>query len=275
LKSRTQKTIKFFAIVTAVILSIAYLLPIYVMVLTSLKTPYEITQRTYLIPSVDLHPENYAKAFSLVKNALLNSIIISSSVTAISSFIGGLSGFYLSRFRTKLSMILFVLVGISLYLPYQAILIPLVQFVAKTRLALTHAGMILSYSILNVPLASILMGTFFMSIPREIEEAAEMDGATKRQIFFKIVSPMALPGYASTAILVFTQVWNEFLLALTLSTPQTTTLQVKLAEVKGSFVALYNLQMAAAIIGIIVPVGFFLLLGRYFIKGILAGALKG
>ncbi len=275
MKSRSQKTVKFLAITTAIILSIAYLLPIYVMVLTSLKTPYEITQRTYLIPSIDLHPENYAKAFSLVKNALLNSLIISSSVTAISSFVGGLSGFYLSRFKSKFSKILFVLVGISLYLPYQAILVPLVQLMARTRLALTHAGMIMSYSILNVPLASILMGTFFMSVPREIEEAAEMDGATKRQIFFRVVSPMAMPGYASTAILVFTQVWNEFLLALTLSTPQTATLQVKLAEVKGSFVALYNLQMAAAIIGIVVPVGFFLLLGRYFIRGILAGALKG
>lgn len=275
MKSRSQKTVRFFAITTAVILSIAYLLPVYVMVLTSLKTPYEITQRTYLVPSADLHLENYAKAFSLVKHSLLNSLFISASVTAISSFIGGLAGFYLSRFRSRFAKVLFVLVGISLYLPYQAVLIPLVQMMAKTRLALTHAGMILSYSILNVPLASILMGTFFMSVPREIEEAAEIDGATKRQIFFKIVSPMAMPGYASTAILVFTQVWNEFLLALTLSTPQTTTLQVKLAEIKGSFVALYNLQMAAAIIGIVIPVGFFLLLGRYFIKGILAGALKG
>ena len=275
MKSKAQRTIRFFVIMTIVILSIAYLLPIYVMILTSLKTPYEITQRTYLVPSRDLHPENYSKAFALVKDALLNSLLISSSVTAISSFLGGLAGFYLSRFRSRFAKVLFVLVGISLYLPYQAILIPLVQLMAKTKLALTHAGLILSYSFLNVPLASILMGTFFMSIPREIEEAAEMDGATKRQVFFGIVSPMALPGYASTAILVFTQVWNEFLLALTLSTPQTTTLQVKLAEVKGSFVALYNLQMAAAIIGVIIPIGFFLFLGRYFIKGVLAGALKG
>ena len=275
MKSRSRKTIAFLTVMMAIVLSIAYLLPIYVMVITSLKTPYEISQRTYMVPSVNLHFENYAKAFSMIKGSILNSVIISGTVTVISSFLGGLSGFYLSRFRSRFSKVLFILVGIALYLPYQAILIPLVQFMARTRLALTYGGMILSYTLLNVPLASILMGTFFMSIPREIEEAAEMDGATKRQIFFRIVSPMALPGYASTAILVFTQVWNEFLLALTLSTPTTTTLQVKLAEVKGSFVALYNLQMAAAIIGVIVPIAFFLLLGRYFIRGILAGALKG
>ena len=275
MKSSSRRMIKLLAVITAIVLSIAYLLPIYVMVMTSLKTPYEITQRTYLIPTRNLQFENYSKAFNLIKNSLLNSIIVSGTVTVVASFLGGLSGFYLSRFPGRFPKILFILVGVALYLPYQAILIPLVQFMAKTRLALTYAGMIISYTLLNVPLASILMGTFFMSVPREIEEAAEMDGATKRQIFFRIVSPMALPGYASTAILVFTQVWNEFLLALTLSTPTTTTLQVKLAEVKGSFVALYNLQMAAAIIGVIVPIAFFLLLGRYFIKGILAGALKG
>jgi ABC-type glycerol-3-phosphate transport system permease component len=102
-----------------------------------------------------------------------------------------------------------------------------------------------------------------------------MDGATRAQIFFRIVSVVALPGYASTAILVFIQVWNEFLLALTLSTPYTTTVQVKLEEVKGSYVALYNLLMAAALMTVVVPLLFFLLLGKYFIRGILEGALRG
>jgi ABC-type glycerol-3-phosphate transport system permease component len=168
-----------------------------------------------------------------------------------------------------------VLVAVALYLPYQAVLIPLVQLVAATRLALTHAGLIISYLILNVPLASTLMATFFFSVPRELEESAEVDGASRLQIFFKIVSMTSLPGYASTAILVFIQVWNEFLLALTLSTPYTTTVQVKLTEIKGSYVALYNLQMAAALMTVLIPLGCFLLLGKYFIRGILAGALKG
>lgn len=79
-------------------------------------------------------------------------------------------------------------------------------------------------------------------VPRELEEAAEVDGAGKIQIFFRVVTPISLPAYASVAIIIFTQVWNEFLLALTLSTPLATTIQVKLAEVKGSFVALYNPQ---------------------------------
>jgi glucose/mannose transport system permease protein len=260
---------------TLAILSIVYILPVYVMLVTSLKTPVEISQRQYLLPSLNLQFQNYPEAFQLVYPSIINSSIISFSVTALAVFVGGLGGYYLSRSKSSFAKVLFILVGIALYLPYQVILIPLVQLMAKTGLALSYFGLITSYLILNVPLASVLMGTFFLAIPRELEESAEIDGASKIQIFFKIVSPVALPAYASTAIIVFTQVWNEFLLALTLSSSYTTTVQVKLAEVKGSFVALYNVQMAAALIALLVPLIFFLALGQYFIKGILAGALKG
>jgi len=260
---------------TVAVLSVVYILPVYVMVVTALKTPLEITQRQYLTPAGNLQFGNFATALRLVAPALLNSSVISVTVTALSVFIGGLGGYFLARFRWPVTKVIFVLLAIALYLPYQAVLIPLVRIMATTKLALTHFGLIFSYLILNVPLASILMATFFFSVPRELEESAQMDGASRLQIFFRIVSVVALPGYASTAILVFIQVWNEFLLALTLVTPYTTTIQVKLNDIKGSYVALYNLQMAAALITVLVPLTFFLFLGKYFIRGILAGALKG
>jgi ABC-type glycerol-3-phosphate transport system permease component len=271
---RPGRFVRALVLVALAAVSVAYLLPVYVMFLTSLKTPLEITQRQYLLPSGDLQWGNYGQAVRLVFPSLVNSSIIAGAVTVASVFIGGLGGYFLSRFRWRISKVLFILLAIALYLPYQAVLIPLVQIIAKTRLALTHFGLIFSYLILNVPFASILMATFFFSVPRELEESAEVDGASRLQIFFRIVSVVALPGYASAAILVFISVWNEFLLALTMSTPYTTTVQVKLAEIKGSYVALYNLQMAAALMTVLVPLAFFLLLGRYFIRGILAGALK-
>lgn len=256
-------------------LSAAYLLPVYVMFTTSLKTPLEITERQYLLPGATLRWDNYATALRLVWPSLVNSALVAGTVTALAVVFGGLGGYYLSRFRTRWSKLLFVLVAVALYLPYQAVLIPLVQLVAATRLALTHWGLIVSYLVLNAPLASLLMATFFFSVPRELEESAEVDGASRLQTFLRVTSVVALPGYASTTILVFVQVWNEFLLALTLSTPYTTTVQVKLAEIKGSYVALYNLQMAAALMTVLIPLGLFLALGQYFIRGILAGALKG
>ena len=170
---------------------------------------------------------------------------------------------------------LFVLIGIALYLPYQVVIIPLSIMIAQTGLSRSHAGLIFSYLILNVPLACVLMGTFFLSVPRELEEAAEVDGASRVQTFFRIVMPISLPAYTSVAIIIFTQVWNEFFLALSLSSRQTQTVQVVMAEAKGTTLVLYNLQMAAALIATAIPVLFFLLLGRYFVRGVLAGALKG
>ena len=206
---------------------------------------------------------------------LLNSIIISFSVTLLCALFGGMAGYYLSRTRSIFAMVLFVMVGIALYLPYQVVIIPLSILMARTGLGQSYAGLILSYMILNVPLACVMLGTFFLSVPRELEEAAFVDGANRIQVFFRVVVPISLPAFASVSIIIFTQVWNEFFLALTLASRQTQTVQVIMAEAKGTTLVLYNLQMAAALIAIAIPLLFFLVLGRYFIRGLLAGALKG
>ena len=252
------------------------------MVTTSLKSIDEILTGSYLSITGNPQFSNYAEVLfgsnrfrSEMLPRLVNSAIISFSVTLLSAFFGGLSGYYLSRSRTIFTRVLFVMVGIALYLPYQAVIIPLVIIMAKTKLALSYWGLILSYLILNIPLASVLMGTFFLGVPRELEEAAEVDGASRIQTFFRIIMPISLPAYASVAIIIFTQVWNEFFLALSLASPSTQTVQVVMAEAKGTTLVLYNLQMAAALIAIAIPLIFFLFLGRYFIRGILAGALKG
>jgi len=278
-KNLALKTV---VLVVLILLSCAYLLPIYVMVTNSLKTLPEITQRTYLALPREWQTQNYASAlfgsrdFLIpMRNPIINSSIIAVAVTALAAFFGGLGGYYLSRTKSTFARVIFILVGIALYMPYQAVIIPLTTITAKTGLINSHFGLILCYLIINVPLASVLMGTFFLGIPRELEEAAEVDGASKVQIFFKVVVPISLPAYASVAILIFTQVWNEFFIALTLITPKTQTVQVAMAMTQGSTISPYNLQMAASLLTVAVPLIFFLFLGRYFIRGVLAGALKG
>jgi len=281
MKSRST-TLKVIVFVVLVVLTFAYLLPIYVMVNNSLKTLPEVTQRTYLAFPHQLQSQNYVDALFGSRNFLIpmskpivNSTIITTAVTFLAAFFGGLGGYYLSRARSTFTRVIFILVGIALYLPYQAVIIPLTTITAKTGLINSHFGLILCYLIINIPLASVLMGTFFLSIPRELEEAAEVDGASKIQIFFNIVVPISLPAYASVAIIIFTQVWNEFFIALTLVTPKTQTVQVAMAMTQGSTISPYNLQMAASLLTVAVPLLFFLFLGRYFIRGVLAGALKG
>lgn len=281
MKSKST-SIKLLVIGTLVVLSLAYLLPIYVTITTSLKSIQEVNSTNYLAPSFPPKFENYTEVLfgserfrSEMIPRLRNSIVISFSVTLLACFFGGMGGYYLARNKSKLTQVLFILVGIALYLPYQAIIIPLVMLMAKTRLALSYWGMIVSYLILNIPLAAVMLGTFFTGVPRELEESAQVDGASRVSTYFNIIVPISLPAFASVAIIIFTQVWNEFFLALALSAPDTQTAQVVMAEAKGTTLVLYNLQMAAAIITTAIPLLFFLFLGRYFIRGILAGALKG
>lgn len=281
MKSKSA-SLKLLVFGTLILLSLAYLLPIYVTISTSLKSIQEINATNYLVPTTQPKFENFAEVLfgsqrfrSEMLPRLRNSIIISFSVTLLSAFFGGLGGYYLARNRSRFAKVLFILVGIALYLPYQAVIIPLVVLMAKTRLALSYWGMIVSYLILNIPLASVMLGTFFTAVPRELEESAEVDGASRVQTFFNIVVPISLPAFASVGIIIFTQVWNEFFLALALSAPNTQTVQVVMAEAKGTTLVLYNLQMAAALITVIIPLAFFLFLGKYFVRGILAGALKG
>jgi glucose/mannose transport system permease protein len=301
-------SLKIITIIALVGLSFFYILPIYVMLITSVKPISEITIGNYLTPT--LHPQfsNFTDVLrgtasmpTSMLPRLYNSILISVSVTVLALLLGGLGGYYLARTRNTFNRVLFVLVGIALYLPYQAVIIPLVIIVSRFRLwlmgigvllgphlgipnlrsmiadsnTITYLGMIFSYLVLTIPLASVLLGTFFLSVPRELEESAQVDGASRLQIFFKIVAPISMPAYVSVAIIIFTQVWNEFFLALCLSTTPTQTVQVTMAEFKGTTLVLYNLQMAAALIATAVPLLIFLFLGRYFVRGILAGALKG
>ncbi len=280
--SSKSRTLKLVVIVVLVVLTCAYLLPIYVMIVNSLKTLPEITQRTYLALPKLPQLQNYRNALLGSKDFLIpmgkpiiNSSIITVSVTLMAAFFGGLGGYYLSRAKSTFTRVLFIMVGIALYMPYQAVIVPLTTITAKTGLISSHLGLILCYLIINVPLACVLMGTFFLGIPRELEEAAEVDGASKIQTFFQIVVPISLPAYASVAIIIFTQVWTEFFIGLTLVTPRTQTVQVAMAMTEGSTISPYNLQMAASLLTVAVPLLAFLFLGRYFIRGVLAGALKG
>jgi glucose/mannose transport system permease protein len=276
MKSKSP-TLKIIVFITLILLSCIYLLPIYVMVTNSLKTLPEVTKGTTSCRArrSKLHQRIWRDFLIPMRNPIVNSSIISVAVTALAAFFGGLGGYYLSRTRSTFARLIFILVGIALYMPYQAVIIPLTMITAKTGLINSHLGLILSYLIINVPLASVLMGTFFLGVPRELEEAAEVDGASRIQIFFKVIVPISLPAYASVAILIFTQVWNEFFIALTLVSPKTQTVQVAMAMTQGSTISPYNLQMAASLLTVAVPLLFFLFLGRYFIRGVLAGALKG
>jgi glucose/mannose transport system permease protein len=162
------------------------------------------------------------------------------------------------------------------FLPYHVILIPITQFLKTLNLLNTYWGLILIYVILNAPMATLITGTFFMKVPPDLEEAAILDGCKPFKYYLKILLPVSLPGLISATILVFIQIYNEFLLGIALTRgPQVKPVMPFLAELKGTQIAQWHIQMAGAVITSIIPVLVFIFLGRYFISGLMAGYGKG
>jgi len=258
------------------VLALAWLLPMYTMLANSLKTAREIAQSQYMLPPRGLELENYAVAFDILKRGLLNSTIVSLVATALAVFLGSWAGFFLSMMRFRHSQTIFFVATIATFLPYQIVLVPFTQLLAMLHLVNTRAGLILVYVILNTPMAALITATFFRMIPVELQEAAALDGCGPITFYWRILVPVAQLGIVSTAILVFTMVWNEFLIATAMTQgPFSQMATPVLAGLRGNYAQLWHIQMAGAMITSIPPLIIFVLLGRYFVAGLMAGTLKG
>jgi len=257
-------------------LSIIWLLPIYVTIVSSLKSNREIYTTNVLQPPSNPTIDPWIEAWSRIKRGFLNSIIVSLPATFISVIIGSMAGYFLVRYRFKGSETVFFLIAVASFIPYQIVLIPIVRISSALHLMGTIPGLIIVYILLFTPWAALISSAFFLTIPKEIEEAALIDGASPIKIYFKIVLPIALPGLISTAIIIFMNIWNEFLIAVTLSTsPYVRTVQPEIANLRGTTTVSWNTLMAGSIIAMLPPIIIVMLLGRYFVKGLLAGSLKG
>ncbi|HET7520776.1 MAG TPA: carbohydrate ABC transporter permease, partial [Candidatus Limnocylindria bacterium] len=168
------------------------------------------------------------------------------------------------------------LILFGMFIPYQAILIPLVFTLQQLHLYNTLPGLTLTHIVYGVPITTLIMRNFYASIPTDLVEAAKVDGAGIWQIYRRIFLPLSISGFVVVGIWQFTQIWNEFLFAVTLTNdPNSQPVTVSLQNLAGSFAALYNVQMAGALITALPTIIVFALLGRYFIRGLLAGSLKG
>lgn len=263
------------ALIVVLFLVVVWILPVYVMFSASLKPLSEINSGNYLKPPTDFRTENWVMAFNTLKNSLKNSFLVSIPATLITVFIGSWSGYALAIFKFKWKTNLFFAIAIVTFLPYQIFLIPLTRLIVDMGLFNTFSGMVLAYVILNTPMAILITSLFFQTIPKELYEASALDGCTPTRFYFSILLPISLAGITSAAVLTFTNVWNEFIIALSLSRDPTTRLAIPtLAGLKGSYVAQWNMLMAGAAIVSIPGILVLVFLGRFFIKGLTAGALK-
>jgi glucose/mannose transport system permease protein len=259
-------------VILLLLLSVPWLLPVYAMLTTSVKTQAEVAGQEYLKLPETLNWKNYVVAFKALQQGLLNSVIITIPATFLCIFFGSMGGYFLTMFDFKPSQFVFFGIVVASFLPYQVVVIPITRFLSMFHLLNSYTGLILIYVILNLPMGTLISATFFMKLPKSIMEAAVIDGCKPIAFYHRILVPLSIPGLISAAILVFVQIYNEFLLGIVVTRgPKVKPVMPILAELKGSQIAQWHIQMAGAVITALIPLVVFIFLSNYFIAGLTAG----
>lgn len=258
-----------------VLFVVAYLLPLYMTVSTSLKAPADVRlDKAWAWPKT-LHWDSYGTAWTSFAPHLKNSLVLAVTATIVSAALGSLNGYVLSKWRFRGSEVVFALMLFGMFIPYQSILIPLFQFLRSTGLYGGLPGLILVHVVYGLPVTTLLFRNFYVQIPDELLESATLDGAGFFGLYGRVIVPLSAPAFIVTVIWQFTQVWNEFLWAVTLTRPAEQPITVALANLAGGQAVQWNLPMAGSILAAMPTVLIYVILGRYFIRGLLAGSLKG
>ncbi|KIL35797.1 ABC transporter permease [Cohnella kolymensis] len=261
--------------VTLVILAVLFLVPVYIMLVTSVKGLDEITlDRMWQLPN-SFSLAGYEQAFTKLVPNLTNSFLLAIPATLISSILGSMNGYILAKWRFKGSDVLFTIMLFGMFIPYQSVLIPLIQFMQKINLYNTIPGLILVHVVYGLPICTLMFRNFYVGVPTEVLEAAKIDGGGFFGIYRYVMVPLSLTGFVVVAIWQFTSIWNEFLFAVTLTSQKQQPIMVALQNLSGSQIVQWNVQMAGALLAALPTLLVYVFLSRYFIRGLLAGSIKG
>ena len=263
-----------FLYATLIILALAYLMPAYMAVITSLKMPADINLATSWEPPPRVNWSSFSEAVKLLKPYLINSVILTICATILSTVLGSLNGYVFSKWSFKGSEIVFTLFLFGMFIPYQVILIPLFQTLRAIKLYGGLPGLILAHVVYGLPITSLIFRNFYAQIPTSLIESATLDGAGFFSIYTRVVFPLSVPGFVVTSLWQFTQVWNEFLWGICLARHAAQPITVGLAQLAGGQAVSWNLPMAGSILAALPVLFIYIFLGRYFIRGLLAGSVK-
>ena len=253
-----------------------YLLPMYVMVISGLKSATNVSILTMWELPETWSLGGFTAAWDQLSPNLGQSFIMVIPATIISSLLGAVNGYLFSKWRFRGSEIFFSLLLFGMFIPYQSILIPLIQFLDFIGLYGSVAGLITVHVVYGLPITTLIFRNYFANVPGEMIEAARVDGAGLIQIFYQIMLPLALPAFVVVGIFQFTNIWNEFLFGLTVITnPREQPVTVALNNLSGSFSVAWNVVMAGAVLAALPTAVIYILLGRFFVRGMLAGSVKG
>jgi len=262
--------------------AIFYLVPVYVLVNNGLKSFEDVSLSRMWAPPPHLTGESFAKAAEKLAPNLLNSFLLVVPASLFAAIWGSLNGYILAKWRFKGAGIIFPILLFGMFIPYQSILIPLVQFlqwlgrVQPIHLYGSIRGLVVVHIIYGLPITTLIFRNYYATVPTEIVEAARIDGAGLAGIYRTIMVPLSMPALVVVLIWELTQVWNEFLFAVVITgNPAQQPVQVALRNLAGSQIVEWNVQMAGALLAALPPLVMYIFLGRFFLRGLMAGALKG
>jgi glucose/mannose transport system permease protein len=270
-----------------IVVCLYYLLPLYVMVMTSLKGMPEVRLGNIFAPPLEITFEPWVKAWATACTGLncdglsrgfMNSVIITVPSVILSIAIASVNGYALINWKFRGSEIFFTILIFGSFIPYQIMLYPIVILLREAGLYGSLAGLVIVHTIFGMPILTLLFRNYFSSIPEELFKAARVDGAGFWGIYFRIMLPMSLPIFVVALILQVTGIWNDFLFGVVyISSAENYPMTVQLNNIVNSVqgVKEYNVNMAATLLTGLVPLIIYFISGKLFVRGIAAGAVKG
>ncbi len=271
---------------TLIVVALYYALPLYVMIVTSMKGMPEIRLGNIFSPPVEVTFAPWVKAWSeactgLTCNGLStgfwNSVTITIPSVIASIAIASVNGYALANWKFKGADVFFTILIFGAFIPYQVMLYPIVIMLREMGLYGSLTGLVIVHTIFGMPILTLLFRNYFTSLPEELFKAARVDGAGFWGIYFRIMLPMSVPIFTVAVILQVTGIWNDFLFGVVYTRPESYPMTVALNNIVNSTqgVKEYNVNMAATIITGLVPLTIYFVSGKLFVRGIAAGAVKG
>ncbi|WP_223869321.1 carbohydrate ABC transporter permease [Paenibacillus sabuli] len=257
--------------------ALATLYPLIWLFQSAFKTNQNFFEKPFALPDTWVI-ENITRAWALsdMGRATLNSTIVTGSAIVLTVLLGALTAFVLSRFRFKGRTLLSGVFLLGMLIPIHSTLVPLFIMMNQAGILNTYWALILPYTSFELPLAIFIMAAYMSAIPKEIEEAAIIDGSGYWGIFVRMIFPLTLPAISTVAILAFLRYWNDFAFALVfINEPSLKTIPLSLAIFSDGFGTDYALTMAAMAISVVPTIVIFLIFQEQIMKGMVAGAVKG
>ncbi len=259
------------------LIALLYLVPVYVMVANGLKDSQDVSLSTMWVPPLKFAGlGGFAGAWERLSPNMLNSLLMVIPATILSSIIGAMNGYLFAKWKFRGSDVLFTLLLFGFFIPYQSILLPLVRFLQTLGVYGTVPGLILVHVIYGIPITTLIFRNYFTGVPTELLDAARVDGAGLITTFTRVMLPLSIPAFVVVGIFQFTNIWNDFLFGVTvIPNPAVQPVTIALNNLSGTFSVDWNVVMAGAVLAALPTAIIYILLGRFFIRGILAGSVKG